>query len=344
MRVYPDQLQRQLTTLKPCYLLFGDDPWLLTAAKGQLIAAAKAQGFEERVQLEQDNSFSWQELANEWHAMSLFASRRIIELQLPNAKPGTEGSNMLQQLLATPNPDILLIITGPKLAREQQSSKWFKTLDKHGIFVPATTPEGQQYQRWLEGRIQHYRLNLQPDARAMLISLYEGNLLAADQALQLLQLLAASRPVSADELAQYFEDQSRFNVFQLADALLENQQNKAQHILQQLKAEDTALPIIYWSIQKELTTLWQLQSAASQRQPLAPLYSKLRIWDKRQPLYQRALARLSLDALEWMLSLCSTLELKLKQQGIEDWTGLSHLCLLFDPATHARLRAFGLTQ
>ncbi|MCH1923184.1 DNA polymerase III subunit delta, partial [Shewanella sp. A3A] len=76
------------------------------------------------------------------HAMSLFASRRIIELNLPNAKPGTDGSAMLQQLLAQPNPDILLIITGPKLAREQQSSKWFKSLDQQGIFVPCTTPEG----------------------------------------------------------------------------------------------------------------------------------------------------------------------------------------------------------
>ncbi|QSX34604.1 DNA polymerase III subunit delta [Shewanella avicenniae] len=342
MRVYPDQLHRQLNTLKPCYLLFGDDPWLLNNAKGQLIAAAKAQGFEERIQLEQDNSFNWQDLANEWNAMSLFASRRIIELHLPQAKPGTDGSAMLQQLLNSQNSDVMLILSGPKLAREQQSSKWFKALDKDGIFVPCTTPEAAQFQRWLEGRIQFYRLNLQNDARAMLANLYEGNLLAADQALQLLQLLAASRPVSADELAQYFEDQSRFNVFQLVDALLENRQDKAQHMLVQLKAEDTAMPIIHWALQKELTILWQLQSAAQARQPLAPIYSKLRIWDSRQPLYQSALSRLSLDQLEWMLSCCSTLELKLKRQGIEDWTGVSHLCLLFDAKAHAQLSGFGL--
>ncbi|KFZ36431.1 DNA polymerase III subunit delta [Shewanella mangrovi] len=342
MRVYPDQLHRQLNTLKPCYLLFGDDPWLLNHAKEQLIAAARAQGFEERIQLEQDNSFSWQELANEWNAMSLFASRRIIELHLPQAKPGTEGSAMLQQLLNSQNHDVLLIITGAKLAREQQSSKWFKALDKDGIFVPCTTPETAQFQRWLDGRVQFYRLNLQADARAMLMNLYEGNLLAADQALQLLQLLAATRPISAAELTQYFEDQSRFNVFQLVDALLENRQEKAQHILVQLKAEDTAMPIIHWALQKELTILWQLQSAANARQPLTPIYSKLRIWDKRQPLYQAALSRLSLEAIEEMLSLCSSLELRLKQQGLEDWTGVSHLCLLFDADTHAQLKTFGL--
>ena len=62
----------------------------------------------------------------------------------------------------------------------------------------------------------------------MLHSLYEGNLLAADQAMQLLQLLSPTNPVSADELSHYFEDQSRFTVFQLTDALLNNKQDSAQ--------------------------------------------------------------------------------------------------------------------
>lgn len=342
MRVYPDQLARQLTVLKPCYLLFGDDPWLLDTTKSQLLAAARVQGFAERVQLEQETNFNWQDLYNEWHAMSLFASRRIIELQLPQAKPGSDGSAMLQALLEQPNPDTVLLLTGPKLAQEQQHSKWFKLLDSKGIFVPCTTPEGPQFLRWLDSQIQHYQLQLQPDAKAMLASLYEGNLLAADQALQLLQLLANQRPVNAAELAHYFEDQSRFSVFQLSDALLANQQDKAQHMLVQLKAEDTALPIVHWALQKELTQLWQLQSALNVGHNLNQLFGQYRIWDKRKPLYQQALKRLSLEAIERMLSVSSQLELALKQQGREDWIGISHLCLMFDAEAHRQLQQFEL--
>ncbi|MDF0533861.1 DNA polymerase III subunit delta [Shewanella sp. A32] len=343
MRVYPDQLARQLTTLRPCYLLFGDDPWLLDTTRSQLLAAARQQGFEERVQLEQDTSFNWQDLYNEWHAMSLFASRRIIELQLPQAKPGSDGSAMLLALLQQPNPDTVLLLTGTKLAKEQQNSKWFKQLDSKGIFVPCTTPEGAQFQRWLDDRIQYYQLHLQVDARTMLASLYEGNLLAADQALQLLQLLAGGRAVDANELAHYFEDQSRFNVFQLTDALLANQQDKAQHMLVQLKAEDTALPIVHWALQKELTQLWQLQSALSVGHDLNQLFSQYRIWDKRKPLYQQALKRLPLDAIETMLGISSKLELALKQLGREDWVGVSHLCLMFDAEAHKQLQQFELS-
>ncbi|MFQ6372194.1 DNA polymerase III subunit delta [Shewanella sp. YIC-542] len=342
MRVYPDQLTHHLSSLKPCYLLFGDDPWLLDTTKSAVVSAAKAQGFAERIQLEQDNNFSWQQLYNEWHAMSLFSSRRVIELHLPQAKPGNDGANMLQTLLQQQNPDTVLLLTGSKLGKEQQNSKWFKQLDSNGIFVPCTTPEGPQFKRWLDGRILFYRLNLQADARAMLINLYEGNLLAADQALQLLQLLAGNQTVDANELSRYFEDQSRFTVFQLTDALLTNQQDKAQHMLAQLKAEDMALPIVHWALQKELTQLWQLQSALTAGHNLGQLFSQYRIWDKRKPLYQQALGRLSLEAIEAMLAFSSQLELALKQQGREDWVGVSHLCLMFDAAAHRQLLQFGL--
>ncbi len=44
MRVYPDQLHRQLSPLKSCYLLLGDDPYLLDSSKRQILLppAAKA--------------------------------------------------------------------------------------------------------------------------------------------------------------------------------------------------------------------------------------------------------------------------------------------------------------
>ncbi|WP_198780787.1 DNA polymerase III subunit delta [Shewanella putrefaciens] len=337
MRVYPDQLARHLNQLLPCYLIFGDDPWLIETTKDQIRQFAKRQGFDERVQLIQETGFNWNELTQEWQAMSLFSSKRIIELNLPNAKPGADGSATLQALLDMPNPDMLLIIEGPKLATEQTNSKWFKTLDAHGMYLPCTTPEGDQFMRWLDSRIKHFKLNLQSDARAMLYSLYEGNLLAADQAMQLLQLLSPTKPVSADELSHYFEDQSRFTVYQLTDALLTNHQQSAQHMLGQLNGEGTALPILLWALFKELHLLLMLKSEQAQGAALNALWSKHRIWDKRKPLYQAALQRLTLEQIEHMLAFASKLELNLKQHGREDWTGLSHLCLLFDPKAHRQL-------
>lgn len=337
MRVYPDQLAKQLTPLTQCYLVFGDDPWLCETSKSLIYAQAKRDGFEERIQLTQETGFNWQDLLEEWNTMSLFASRRIIELSLPQAKPGSDGSAQLQALMQHDNPDILLLLTGPKLASEQTKSKWFKSLDAKGVYIPCTTPEGAQFQRWLQGRIAHFKLRLTQDAQQMLFNLYEGNLLAADQALQLLQLLNPNDLINSQQLEQYFEDQSRFTVFQLADVLLNNQQDKAQHMLSQLQAEGVAMPILLWGQFKELTTLLQLKQAQELGGNVSSLWNKLRIWDKRKALYQAALSRLSLTQIEAMLAFASKTELRLKQQGVEDWTALSHLCLLYDPSAHEHL-------
>ncbi|ABV88461.1 DNA polymerase III subunit delta [Shewanella pealeana] len=342
MRIYPDQLARQLSPLPQCCLIFGDDPWLCEQSRAALHSEAKRQGFEEKIQLSQETGFSWNELFEQWQAMSLFSSRRIIELTLPQAKPGTDGSAMLQTLMQMDNPDVLLILTGPKLAAEQTKSKWFKSLDAKGIYVPCATPEGAQFQRWLDGRINYYGLSLARDPREMLFALYEGNLLAADQALQLLQLLSPTAPIDCEQLSQYFEDQSRFSVFQLTDAMLNNQQDKAQHILSQLKSEGVAMPIILWSLFKELAVLLQLKTAQDKRESLQGLWCKLRIWDKRKPIYQNALNRLELTHIETLLAGASAIELKLKQQGIEDWTGLSHISLLFDAKAHNKLAHIAL--
>lgn len=337
MRVYPDQISKHLSPLKQCYMVFGDDPWLCEMTRSQILHKAKKQGFEETIQLTQENNFNWDELLEQWQTLSLFSSRRIIELTLPQAKPGAQGSTMLQTLLNTPNPDVLLLVIGPKLAAEQTKSKWFKVLDATGVFIPCSTPEGAQFQRWIMGRISHFKLQIERDAQKILTGLYEGNLLAADQALQLLQLLSPTRPITSHQLEQYFEDQSRFSVFQLMDTLLHNQQRKAQHILVQLKAEGIALPIVLWSLFKELTILLQLKSAQEDKEPLQPHWDQLRIWDKKKPAYQAALSRLTLSHIDHLLIKTSALEIKLKQQGHEDWVGLSHLCLLFDPNAHAHL-------
>ncbi len=342
MKLFPDQLFKHLSPVRPCYLLFGDDPWLIDSSKRRILKAAREQGFEERIQLYQEAGFNWTDLLNEWQAMSLFASRRIIELTLPNSKPGTEGAAILKTLSAQPDPDILFIVQGAKVTAEQTGAKWFKNLDSQGIYLPCNTPEGPRFQRWLDNRVKYFGLHPQPDARAMLVTLYEGNLLAADQALQLLRLLSPEKPITAEQLSAYFDDQSRFNVFQLTDALLTNKKNKTIHMLSQLKAEDTALPVVLWSLFKELNILSRLKRAQQERRNLNTLWAKFSIWDKRKPLYQDALNRLSLSQIEHMQAMTSQIELNLKQRGFEDWTSLTHLCLLFDPVAHHSLSSIEL--
>ena len=68
-------------------------------------------------------------------ALSLFADRKLIEIQLPSGKPGTEGSKAIQEYLGSEPEDVLLIVSG-RIDKQSQKSKWHLALDSAGVVVP----------------------------------------------------------------------------------------------------------------------------------------------------------------------------------------------------------------
>ena len=93
MRIRSDQLKRSLERgLASVYLVSGDEPLQLQECLDQLRAAARADGFTDRVVLHADARFDWSTLKQLGENLSLFAERRIIDLRLSTAKPDILGS------------------------------------------------------------------------------------------------------------------------------------------------------------------------------------------------------------------------------------------------------------
>src|SRR5512141_426999 len=88
------QLRKHLTgpDLKPVYLLAGEEHLLLLEAADALRARARELGYSEREVLDADANYDWTGLTMAAASMSLFATRRVIDLRLPNGRPGKEGS------------------------------------------------------------------------------------------------------------------------------------------------------------------------------------------------------------------------------------------------------------
>ena len=84
MRVYPEQFADHLKAgLKPCYLIFGDEPLLKLEAVDAVRQVARKQGFDERHSFVVEQGLDWNQVYDACQAMSLFSARQIIELELP---------------------------------------------------------------------------------------------------------------------------------------------------------------------------------------------------------------------------------------------------------------------
>ena len=110
MKIRQDQLTATLQKgLAPCYLVSGDEPLLVMEACDEIRAAARKAGIEDRELFHAEAGFDWNGLREEANAMSLFASRRILEVRIANGKPSDKGA-ALTDLSKQPNPDNLLLI------------------------------------------------------------------------------------------------------------------------------------------------------------------------------------------------------------------------------------------
>ena len=131
MQLRPAQLAAHLKQpLLPLYVVAGEEPLIIQESLDALRAAARKQGYRERQVLDADRSFDWSALTQAAASLSLFATRRLIEVNLPSGAPGDAGARALKALAESPVPDtVVLLVCGPLEYRTRQSG-WYTALEK----------------------------------------------------------------------------------------------------------------------------------------------------------------------------------------------------------------------
>jgi DNA polymerase-3 subunit delta len=91
---------------------------------------------------------------------------------------------------------------------------------------------------------------------------------------------------------------ARYDVFKLNEAMLSGDAARLVRMLEGLKGEGEALPLVLWAVAEEIRTLLKLKAAAAQGKPIAALLKEYRIWGPREKLMEPALRRLKMSTLQ----------------------------------------------
>lgn len=330
MRLNIHQLESHLNRpLLPVYLVTGDEPLQRGEALDQLRQAARAQGHTERDVLEHAAHFDWSQLAGMADNLSLFGDKRLIELRLGSSKIGSDGSKALIAYAKRPPEDTVLLIIGPKLDRNQLSTKWVKALDQVGALLTVWPIEQNQLPGWLELRMKTRGLLPAPGVAAWLAERVEGNLLAAAQEVEKLLLLQGPGPLDMAQLQAAVSDSARYTVFDLADSALLGDAARCIRILQTLKGEGAPDVLALWALTKETRLLaglaGEIRDGRSASQAIA---ARREIWDKRRPLYNQALKRQPVSGWRRLLSLCARADRAVKgKDTVDPWLLLEDIAL-----------------
>jgi DNA polymerase III subunit delta len=324
------QLERHLEgELARVYLVAGDEPLLVDEAVDQIRVAARRDGFDGRELYTIDRGFRWAELEAQADNLSLFASRKVLELRLPTPRPGDAGSRGITSMSEREDADTLLIVAvGERLDSVASRSAWVKSIDTHGVVVEIWPIERRELPRWVERRAAAAQLKLTAAAAQVLAERVEGNLLAADQEIQRLALTAAGREIDEGEVLESVANNSRFDAFTLADAVLAGDAARAFKILAGLRREGVTPVLVSWALARDIAVLARLQYAARHRGDLDQALARSGVWRRRQPLVKQALRRYGVGRLGDLLVRAAEVDATLKGlRSGEPWTALTDLLL-----------------
>jgi len=262
MRLSADRLGQQLeSSTATAWLVVGDEPLLVGEAADAIRARARQRGYTGREAFFVERYFDWGAVQGASQALSLFAERRILEIRMPTARPGIEGSAVLARLAADTPPDTWVLVVTARLDRDAAKSAWVKSFDQHGVVVQAWPVEIGQLPDWITARARSHGLDLETAGAQLLAERIEGNLLAAHQEIEKLALTHGPGRVSEEEVAAAVANSARYDVFKLGEAALAGDAARTLRILDGLRGEGTEPTLVLWVLCREIRALAEARTA-----------------------------------------------------------------------------------
>ncbi len=314
MRLRADQLATKLNRqgLAPIFCISGDEPFQLLESADLIRQFAREKGFDERSVLNVDKSFNWQQLKEISANLSLFSSRRLIELRLGNQKPGREGAAALVEYANAPEPDNVLLITIAKLDKKTQQTRWFKALENVGTVIQIWPVEPARLPDWVIKQTKQNGKQISHDAASLIAEKVEGNLLAAKQELDKLCLLVDKSEINIQDVMDAVSDSARFDVFSLIECVLLGKTERTTRMLRGLKSEGLE-PInifgaLMWELRRICSMAYELDTGVSKDR----VFTSYRVWQQRKPAINAILNRLTTEQLSSLLCIANTVDKSIK--------------------------------
>lgn len=312
MKLSPEQLAHHLSkSLLPVYVVSGDVPLLVEESLDLIRAAARRNGFTERDVFDVERGFQWGPVIEACASMSLFAERRIVEIRMPRgpgaargkaaaddegegddgeaSKGGSmDGAKVLQELVARPSQDTLIVAACGALDYRQRQAAWYMALESAGASVHAAEIASEDWPDWVAARMRAAGLKADTDAVSALAERTEGNALAAQQDIEKLKLLYPTGQIDAGAVRDVVADSARYGAFDLAERMLTRDAAGTARAVTHLRAEGAEPVQIMAALTWTLRQWAQVQSNVEKGMTVDRACGAAFVARPRIPAYEKA--------------------------------------------------------
>ena len=326
MQIKQQMLAQHMTKrIAPCYVLIGQDNYLLESSFDTIKSSIKkAHDCDEKIVAVQ-SAEDWNTIAEEANSYSLFSEAVLLNIFYDKKSIDAAGKKVLSQYLESVNTRCFIIIRAPNISPKQL--QWLINHDQVTVVVAyPLSPEAMK--SWIGSELKKQSILFDPQVIEIIHQYTQGNMLACAQVIEKISLTnAPNSKIGTQQALEHLSDQCDHNLYELVDACLLGQADKAIHIIRQASNNKTEATLVLWMLTQEIRVLAQLSSLI-QDMDVKTACSQLKIWAQRISFYQSTIKRLNNHTLKTLLMYCQSIDERIKtNHNSQVWNALEKLSL-----------------
>lgn len=312
--------------MAPIVILSGNNAYFLNEAVVAIKKSVREMGDIDEKIIDINKPTDWSLLTEEANSYSLFSDCVLLDLRFDKKSIDAAGKKILGAYLQNINSRCVVIIQAPSLALKQ--SGWL-TENPNVLWVQIDPLLNNALKNWINGQLKSRALTYDTEVPETIYQYSQNNLLACAQILAKLELIYdGSHEITATDVIDQVRDQSEFQLYELTEACLAGDAEKAIYLLKNARNNQAEPILILWLLTQEIRQLIQLSHSLKQAIPFTKACSELKIWPKRVRLYELSVARLPLHSLYQLLRICQELDERIKtSQSPQLWQLFETLAL-----------------
>lgn len=325
MQIKQNALNQQLQKkIAPLYLLIGQDTFLLNEAFSLIKSTIKQRHDCDERMMSLQNTEDWQQMNMEANSYSLFSDCALITAVYDKTSLPAAEKNALMSYLAAINPRSFLVLRAPNLNAKQVQSI---AAHEEAMVVVAQTLTEDAAKAWIAKQLQNQGFRFETGVPQSIHQYTQGNMLACAQLIEKISLTYdANSMISLEQVLEQAANQCDHSPFELIDACLDGQAEKAIQILRHALADKTEATLMLWMLTQEVRLVLQLITAKPNE--FNSVCTGLKIWAQRIPRYKMSLKRHQVSQLQNMLRYCQLIDTRIKSSmNTQAWNALENLAI-----------------
>ncbi len=323
---YPDliaHLQKKMPI--HMYLLIGSEPYMIEDSVRCIKNEWQKQGDYDEKSLSIQHTNEWADCFQEANHYNLFSPYQLLKIRYDKKSLDANGINSIKTYLENPNPHCLILLEAPQLTHKPL--QWIAPY-KQAVLIQATPLAPAAFTAWIKRCLQEKNLSFEANVPHFIQQYNQNNMLAVWQLIEKLSLQSPQTILTTEMLSTDMLDQCTYSLYELADACLIGDKNKALHLLRYLNQTKTEPTLVLWLMTQEIKVLSQWQYLIQQKMPTEAICKQLNIWSQRMKGYTEAIQRLNTTQLQALLAQSHQIDKQIKSlQGPQVWHGLESLVM-----------------